>query len=111
MIIRRFEARDAEKVSRPIIRNLETVNIRDYPRNVIDVLVSHNSPQRLMDDSKENTIVVAENGGRIVGTASLFDDRVKNVFVEVGAHGKGIGKALMKEIERIARNAKRGRCS
>jgi len=38
----------------------------------------------------------------VVGTACLYEDSVRKVFVDPGLHGKGIGRRLMGRIEQTA---------
>ena len=104
MIIRKFRKQDADKVSKLIIHNLRTINAKDHPKEVIDMLVSHNTPQKLIEKSRKHTIIVAEINNKIVGTGCLEKNRVRNVFVDTMLHKKGIGKKLMNKVEDIARN-------
>ena len=51
----------------------------------------------------KRTVFVATVGSRVVGTASLDGSVVRTVFVAPSAQAQGIGKLLMAEIERTAR--------
>ncbi len=102
MLIRKFRKHDAERLASLIVQNLKTVTIKDYPKNAVDTLIKHNTPQLLIEKSKNGIVIVAEMDKKIVGTACLFDDRVGNVLVDKNMHGKGIGKSLMDRIEKIA---------
>jgi N-acetylglutamate synthase-like GNAT family acetyltransferase len=103
MIIREFKNKDAEELSHLIIQNLETVNIKDYPREAIDALIPKNKPERLIEKSKNRILLVAEENNHVIGTASLVDNEVKSVFVDTKLHKQGIGKKLMQSIEDIAK--------
>jgi len=48
-------------------------------------------------------VFVALDGARVVGTASLAGDVVRSVFVLPERQGLGVGKALMRHVEGIAR--------
>jgi putative acetyltransferase len=49
------------------------------------------------------TYLVAERGGRLEGYAALRRGEVTAVFVLPGAAGRGIGLALLRAVERLAR--------
>ena len=99
MLVRRFVPADAEILSRLIIRNLQLVNIHDYSREVIDALIPTYSPERIRHTADKTYTIVCVDGEDIVGTALLDGDRVRNVFVDVDQHGRGIGRLLMAELE------------
>jgi putative acetyltransferase len=49
------------------------------------------------------TYLVAERGGRVEGYAALRKGEVTAAFVRPGAAGRGIGLALLRAVERLAR--------
>jgi GNAT superfamily N-acetyltransferase len=100
--LREFEHRDAPELSSLIAETLRRVNIHDYPYEAIEQLVPAYKPANLVQRSKSQHMVVAETGGQIVGTASIDGERVRNVFVESSFQRKGVGRALMSEIEAYA---------
>lgn len=102
MLVRDFAPDDAEYLSRLIIRNLRRVNIRDYSSEAIEALVPFYTPDKLIQKSRNQRIIVCTDSNDLVGTASLDGDRVRNVFVHVDMHGRGIGRLLMSEIESFA---------
>jgi GNAT superfamily N-acetyltransferase len=50
-------------------------------------------------------VLVALDGERVVATASLAGDVLRSVFVLPEMQGRGLGKALMKHVEGVARAA------
>lgn len=106
MKIRKFQNKDARKLSHLIQRALNEVNIKDYPKSVIVHLSKYHAPSKLIERSKRRDIYVIVGGDRILGTASLEDNNVFSVFVDPTYHGKGIGQRLMGYVERVAK--KRG---
>ncbi len=104
MFVRQFSPDDAERLSRLIVRNLQLVNIHDYSLEVIDALIPSYSPESIIHLATNSYTIVCLDGVDIVGTASLDGERVRNVFVDVDQHGKGIGRLLMNEIEAYARD-------
>jgi len=103
LFVRRFAPDDAAQLSRLIVRNLQFVNIRDYSHQAIEALVPSYSSERIRHLAENSYTIVCVDGENVVGTASLDGDRVRNVFVDVDQHGKGIGRLLMGEIEDHAR--------
>ncbi len=103
MLVRRFSPDDAERLSRLIVRNLQLVNIHDYSREAIDALIHTYTTNRIRHLAENSYTIVCVDGENVVGTASLDGDRVRNVFVDVDRHGRGIGRLMMNEIEDHAR--------
>lgn len=107
--IRRFEQKDARKVSCLIRKTLREVNSKDYPQNVIQFMCENYSPKRIVKKSSNRLMYVAVEDERILGTVSLKDNVILALFVSPKFHGKGIGTELMNYVESAAR--KRGyRC-
>jgi N-acetylglutamate synthase-like GNAT family acetyltransferase len=102
MEVRNFEPEDAEKLSQLIIQNLRQVLIQDYPNEAIEALMPFYTPEKIMESSKHQFTLVGMLGNDLVGSASLDYDRVRNVFVDVARHRRGIGKKLMAAIEAYA---------
>ena len=75
IIIREFDKRDAETVSRLIRNNLTFVNSRDY-------------------EPTEN--------GKVVGTVGLEGDEVCALYVDPDVHGRRVGERLLQRIEDFA---------
>jgi GNAT superfamily N-acetyltransferase len=98
MEVRNFEPEDAEKLSQLIVQNLQQVLIKDYPNEALEALIPFFAPEKLIEDSKHQFMLVGMVGNDLVGIASLDDDRVRNVFVDVARHRRGIGKKLMTAI-------------
>lgn len=103
MLIREFKERDAKELSELIIKNLETVNIKDYPQEAINALNPRNLPDKLIQKSKNRVLLIIKEKKHIIGTASLVENEVKSVFVKTDLHKQGVGKRLMQKIEEIAK--------
>ena len=108
MRIRKFKEEDARKVSHLIRKTLIEVNIRDYPKSVIDNLVRNNSTSKIIERSKQRDIYVVADGEKILATANLGDDVIYTVFVNPNYHGKGIGRTLITFLEEKVKNGKNG---
>lgn len=94
---------DAAHISAVIVRALRETNAKDYPNEVIERIVRGFSPDAVRQLIGQRTVFVATIRSRIVGTASLDGSVVRTVFVAPHVHARGIGKLLMAEIERTAR--------
>lgn len=102
MEVRSFEPEDAEKSSQLIIQNLQQVLIQDYPNEAIKALTPSFSPEALIEKSKHQFTIVGTLRNDLVGFASLDNDRVRGMFVDVARHRRGIGKKLMTALEAYA---------
>jgi GNAT superfamily N-acetyltransferase len=102
--IRRFADEDAGHVARLVTDNLLLVNVREYGEGAAKELASFYSPDLIREYARNGEMYVAVEGTRIAGTATLERDRIRNVFVRMDRHGRGIGGALMQRVEEIARD-------
>ena len=94
---------DADEISAVILRTLRETNAKDYAREIIERVEHSFSPSAVLQLIGKRTVFVATIGSRVVGTASLDGSVVRTVFVAPDVQGRGIGKLLMAEIERTAR--------
>jgi GNAT superfamily N-acetyltransferase len=94
---------DAADVSALILRALRETNASDYTDEIIERVSQSFSPAAVLQFIGKRTVFVATIDGRVVGTASLDGTVVRTVFVSPDAQGRGIGRQLMAEIERAAR--------
>ena len=101
--VREFESGDASSVSQLIIDNLMLINSRDYGEEAARQLARFYSPQLLLEYVQKGGMFVAVEHSTILGTAALDQGQVRNVFVRIDHHQRGIGKILMQHIEDIAR--------
>lgn len=101
--IRRALDSDAEAVSQLIVQTLRLSNAQDYPSAVIDRVAANFDAAGVRGLMASRQVFVALDGARVVGTASLAGDVVRSVFVLPERQGRGVGKALMRHVEGIAR--------
>ena len=102
IIIREFDKRDAETVSRLIRNNLTFVNSRDYEPTVINYMCRLFTPDYLCEISATRTMFVAEENGKVVGTVGLEGDEVCALYVDPDVHGRRVGERLLQRIEDFA---------
>jgi len=101
-LIRPAQREDAEGISHVVISALRETNAKDYSEAVIARVEQSFSPAAVSDLLERRLVFVAINSDGIVGTASLDGQVVRTVFVEPQCQGRGIGRALMAEVERAA---------
>jgi GNAT superfamily N-acetyltransferase len=94
---------DADEISAVILRALRETNTNDYTDEIIERVERSFSPSAVLQLIGKRTVFVATAGSCVVGTASLDGSVVRTVFVSPNAQAQGIGKLLMAEIERTAR--------
>jgi GNAT superfamily N-acetyltransferase len=94
---------EADEISAVILRALRETNAKDYTREIIERVERSFGPSAVLQLIGKRTVFVASVGGRIVGTASLDGNVVRAVFVAPDAQAHGIGRLLMAEVERTAR--------
>lgn len=99
IIIRKFESMDSSKLIEIIKRNLIEINSKDYAKEIINGMCNLFTPERMIENAKKRDIYVAEFDGELIGTASLEDNVVYGVFVDVNYHRCGVGRKLMSIIE------------
>jgi len=92
----------AKGISITIRAAIEKVNAKDYPPAEIERLVRNFSTAKVREMLAERQTLVALSEGKVVGTGALQGAEIKSVFVSPDWHRKGIGTALVCELERIA---------
>jgi GNAT superfamily N-acetyltransferase len=94
---------EADQISAVILHALRETNAKDYTGEIIERGERSFSPSAVLQLIGKRTVFVAIVGNRVVGTASLDERAVRTVFVAPDAQAQGIGRLLMAEIERTAR--------
>lgn len=103
--IRRALESDAEVISQLIVQTLQLSNAQDYPPEVIERVASNFDTGGVRQLMASRQVFVLLDKARVVATASLAGDVVRSVFVLPAVQGRGLGKALMRHVERVARDA------
>ncbi|NNA46286.1 GNAT family acetyltransferase [Pseudomonas lactis] len=103
--VRLAQPSDAEGISEVILAALHSSNARDYPADVIARVASNFTPDAVLALLQRRVVLVATEDQLIVATAALDGNVVRSVFVNPALQGQGIGRLLMIETERRAREA------
>jgi GNAT superfamily N-acetyltransferase len=101
-LIRLARREDSESISLVIVSALRETSAKDYPEAVITCVVQSFSPTAVSELLVRRLVFVAVNDDTIVGTASLDGTVVRTVFIDPVWQGRGVGRALMAEVERRA---------
>jgi GNAT superfamily N-acetyltransferase len=101
--IRRAGDDDAGAISAVILRALRQTNAADYAPEIIERIARSFTPDAVRQLIGTRTVFVAAIGDRLAGTASLDGSVVRTVFVAPDVQARGVGRLLMAEIERTAR--------
>lgn len=115
IVIREYEEKYAEEMSKIIVSNLLEINSKDYGIEYAKEHAKEFSVEKIKADFPTRAkVFVALDGDKVIGTAgtakSWYSDDgeyyVLTVFVDIEYHKQGIGKMLIKEIERYAKEIK-----
>ncbi len=104
MIVRQFRDNDANQISTLIIQCLRDVNSKYYPATVIDRMITLYTPEKIIERSKTQLILVAEEMDEVCGTATVSENYFGSVFVRPKLHRSGIGNKLMDSLERLIKS-------
>jgi GNAT superfamily N-acetyltransferase len=103
--IRPYQSADADAVSRLIRATMLVSNSSDYPMERLQPLIDYFSPEKVEQINHERTCFVAEDSNSVVGTAGLEGNVLVTFFVAPAHQRRGIGAALLPEVESTARKA------
>lgn len=120
MEIKEYNEKYAKGMSEIILSNLYTINIKDYGKEVIDKIAKHFTEEEIKKNFPDRVkCFVAVEGDKVLGTASIdyiksmygvkVDDAnnqyiILTVFTNIENQHQGIGKALINEIEKYAKD-------
>jgi N-acetylglutamate synthase-like GNAT family acetyltransferase len=102
MNIRKAREKDRNRCLEIIVSCLREINSQDYDDDVIN---------RLVEKYKENfmempgvSIFIVEREEQILGTAAITTQgQIRDVFIDIAQHRKGLGTRLMEKLEDIAK--------
>lgn len=101
--IRPFEKPDLSALGKLICRTIE-ISYRDaYPSRAIEFFKQFHSEEKIIERAASGKVLVIEQDGELVATASLNKEEIFAVFVDPKHQGIGLGKQLMGLLEDQAR--------
>ena len=87
-----------------ILKTVEISNSPDYPPSVIEYqLQTHYTMEWITRQMQSRYFIVALIEGKVVGTSSLDGNEIKAMFVDPSHQRRGVGRAMIEELERYAR--------
>ncbi|WP_172677894.1 GNAT family N-acetyltransferase [Ruegeria sp. 6PALISEP08] len=92
----------ADGISIVIRDAIKQINAKDYPPSEVDPLRLNFTSDKVLEIMGKRQALVAMSDGFVIGTGALQGTEVKSVFVSPDWKGKGIGIALMIELEEHA---------
>ena len=107
MKIRRFQKKDAKKVSELIVETLRKTNIKDYSADLIENYVNNFQPENVLKRASWTHFYVAEEKGNIIGCGAIgpYWDKIDEsslftIFISPEHQGKGIGRKIIETLEK-----------
>jgi GNAT superfamily N-acetyltransferase len=97
-----FTPEKALETARLVGGTLRACNVEDYGRDRIERIAEAHSAAALLELAQRRDILLAVEAGVVVGTASLERNWIYAMFVDPQHQGRGIGRSLLQELERIA---------
>lgn len=106
-MIRRFKENDANKICRLVEKTLRTVNVKDESEDFIEEAVKSFTPEILIERCDFMHFYVVCEDEKIIGCGAIapYFDKIDEsgiftVFVLPEYQGKGIGKKIIKTLEK-----------
>lgn len=107
MQIRRISSEDFDIVSQIVCRNFREVNVRDYPIEEMESLCELYTPEKIAEISSYAHMYVATIDDHVVGCGAIHsfwglpnEYMLRTVFVQPELQGKGIGREIVKNLEK-----------
>ena len=100
--INQFNENDLAIVQGLIYHTLDISYCGVYPIEAIEFFKEYHSRENILDNAKTGYTVVAELKSEVLGTGTLYGTNVRRVFVSPIHQHKGIGKLLVRELEKKA---------
>ncbi len=105
MIIRKFKASDAVAAARMHRWTIRKINSKDYSTKQIKIWSGRTNAKRFRDSMKSKISFVAVDDGKIVGFGGFKKDgEFGSLYVHNKYIGGGVGKKLLKKMEKTAAN-------
>ena len=107
MNIRRFKEEEANEVSDLIRNTIRISNTKDYPLELMELLIETETPEHVLERASWTHFYVAEDEGRIVGCGAIGpfwgkedESGLFTIFVHPEYQGKGVGRAIIETLEK-----------
>lgn len=89
-------------IIKEIVKNtIETVYPNYYPKGAVDFFLEHHSDDAIKSAISNGMVYLFQVNDKIVGTGSIEECKINRLFVLPEFQGKGYGKYIMNELEKI----------
>jgi GNAT superfamily N-acetyltransferase len=99
--IRPFRNEDLNAVCQLIIDSIDDAYPGVYAPEAIDFFKDYHKKENILNDAASGYTIIAERHKKIVGTGTLIDHNIRRVYVVPKCQRKGIGKLIIRELERM----------
>jgi GNAT superfamily N-acetyltransferase len=100
--IRQFCVSDVRAVCELIHLTLDVSYSEAYPPRAVQFFKDYHSEAKIIERYNKGEIFILEKDGKLIGTGSIVGVDILGVFVHPEFQHHGLGKALMKELEKKA---------
>ena len=107
MNIRRFKEEEANEVSDLIRNTIRISNTKDYPLELMKLLIETETPEHVLERASWTHFYVAEDEGKIVGCGAIGpfwgkedESGLFTIFVHPEYQAKGVGRAIIETLEK-----------
>jgi citrate lyase synthetase len=98
----KFKKGDERKVANLCKKCITEIDRKSLTKKQAEYLIHEFSPKGIVRLSKLATVYVAKKTDKIIGTATLFNNQVKGVFVNPSYQNQGVGTKMIEHVENIA---------
>ena len=106
MFIRRLSNEDATEVSELIRKTIRISNTKDYPADIMDILIQTETPEHVLERASWTHFYVAVEDGKIIGCGAIGpywgktdESSLFTIFIDPDHQGKGIGRKIVDTLE------------
>ena len=106
MEIRRIEPGDVNRVSNLIRKTISISNIKDYPKELMDALISVETPEHVLERASWTHFYVVIDEDEIIGCGAIGpywgkedESSLFTIFVLPDYQGKGVGRRIVETLE------------
>ena len=109
--ISRFDASDIDDAYNLMQSTISKCYSGIYPQNAVKFFQDMYTREAVLQKSVKGTTVVARVSGAIIGIGSARGNEISGVFVSIEFQGNGVGREIMRSLEKIIIEAGEHYCS
>lgn len=98
-----FNENDIDELYAFIVDTIKVSYFGYYPEEAISHFIEYSNTTDILDDVKNNYVIVIKKENKIVATGTLKYTHIKRVFVSPKYQGQGLGKLIMQDLEQKAK--------